>query len=200
MPEEEEKSSGKGILIIGSLIIGGIILALILKPKPAQSSSPPMPSSLITIQQMQQRIDQLQQQIIATTPVSKSQNCSICGYVTEHMVQEMDQNTGQVKSFRCLSCGTISGPHQILPLVPRGGPDSEGFGFPFPTEGQSSSPASRNLFQFKDGSVTDADTMGVEKYKNKESWLIKRDSEGAITGIDVERNASVGSSNNAASS
>lgn len=51
----------------------------------------------------------------------------------------------------------------------------------------------QNLIQYKDGSVTDADVVhDGESYRNKESWSIKRDADGAIVGIDVERNATVG--------
>jgi len=148
MPEEpDEKSSGKGIIIIGGLIISGIIIAIMLKAKPVLQSSLPAPS--LTIQQMQERIAQLERQIT------------------------------NIESIPAL-------------LEPRGGPDSEGFGFP-PEEGHhSSSPAARNIIQHKDGSVTDVDVMQGEKYKNKESWSIKRDPDGAISGIEVERNASVG--------
>ena len=77
----------------------------------------------------------------------------------------------------------------------RGGPSSQGFGFELPTGQSLPLPLSpQNLIFNNDGSVTDADAVG-EKYKNKESWSIKRDEDGAITGIDVERNASVGSNN-----
>lgn len=157
MPENE-KSGGKGILIIGGLIISGIIIALMLKAKPVQST-PSLPGDLITIQQMQERVAYLEQQI----------------KVTSFLLTPLEPIQSQV-------------------LEPRGGPGSEGFGFPLPTEEQSPSPASRNLIHYKDGSVTDADVMQGEKYKNKESWSIKRDADGAITGIEVERNASVGNS------
>ncbi len=78
----------------------------------------------------------------------------------------------------------------------RGGPSSQGFGFELPTGQPLPLPlplSPQNLIFNKDGSMTDADVMQGEKYKNKESWSIKRDEDGAITGIDVERNASVGS-------
>lgn len=154
----EEKSGGKGILIIGGLIISGIIIALMLKAKPVQST-PSLPGGLITIQQMQERVAYLEQQIKATSL----------------LLAPLEPMQSQV-------------------LEARGDPGSEGFGFPLPTEEQSPSPASRNLIHYKDGSVTDADVMQGqgEKYKNKESWSIKRDADGAITGIEVERNASVG--------
>ncbi len=82
----------------------------------------------------------------------------------------------------------------------RGGPSSQGFGFELPTGQPLPLPlplplSPQNLIFNKDGSMTDADVMQGEKYKNKESWSIKRDEDGAITGIDVERNASVGSNN-----
>ncbi len=76
----------------------------------------------------------------------------------------------------------------------RGGPSSQGFGFELPTGQPLPLPLSpQNLIFNKDGSMTDVDVMQGEKYKNKESWSIKRDEDGAITGIEVERNASVGS-------
>lgn len=152
----EEKSGGKGILIIGGLIISGIIIAMILKTKPVQSTQS-LPGGLITIQQMQERITQLEQQIntnATSVPISLEQ---------------------------------------------RGGPSSEGFGFPLPIDKPQMQPFHTlppNLIQYQDGSVTDADTMGVgQKYKNKENWVIKRDPEGAIVGVEVERNASVGMNN-----
>jgi len=162
----EEKSGGKGIIIIGGLIISGIIIAMILKPKPVQSTQS-LPGGLITIQQMQQRIMQLEQQINA--------NATSLTLIPTSLEQ-------------------------------RGGPSSEGFGFPLPTDRtqlQPSSlfPHSPNLIKYHDGSVTDADVVQGygqeqgEKYKNKESWSIKRDVDGAITGIEVERNASVGNNN-----
>ena len=153
----EEKSSGKGILIIGGLIVSGIIIAMILKTKPVQSTQS-LPGGLITIQQMQERIAQLEQQINA--------NATSLTLIPTSLEQ-------------------------------RGGLGSEGFGFPLPIDRPQlqpfHSPTSQNLIQYQDGSVTDADVVQQgEKYKNKESWSIKRDADGAITGIDVERNASVG--------
>jgi len=51
----------------------------------------------------------------------------------------------------------------------------------------------QNLIQYKDGNVTDIDAAVAdgEKYKNKESWVVSRDADGAIVGIDIERNATV---------
>lgn len=67
MQDEEKENSGNGILIIGGLIIIGGIIAIMLKARQKQmaaASSIPSPA-LLTIQQMQQRIDQLEQQIKA---------------------------------------------------------------------------------------------------------------------------------------
>jgi hypothetical protein len=166
MPDEiEPESDGKGILIIGGLIISGIIIAMMLKARQQAllTNTPPIPApSLITIQQMQDRIIQLEQQIRSVQPLP-------IPVLTESE--------------------TIPGISFVPVLAQRGGPDSEGHGFPLPTEEQSSAPASRNLIQYKDGSITDADAG--QNYKNKESWVVKRDSEGAIIGVEVERNASV---------
>lgn len=147
MPEQE-KSGGKGILILGGLIVSGIIIALVLKSKPQLSPA----ASLI--QQMQERINMLENQV------------RLNPYPSPAMTLEPWRQ-----------------PQTVPELV------------------QSYEPQmyNLNLIQYKDGSVTDADSiLGGEKYKNKESWSIKRDMDGAIVGIDVERNASVGSNNGSA--
>lgn len=46
--------------------------------------------------------------------------------------------------------------------------------------------------------VTLLEPESSQKYKNKEGWVIKRDTDGAIVGIEIERNASVGVSNGTA--
>lgn len=148
MPEDE-KSNGKGIIIISGLIIGGILLVLMLKPKPIQSTPSSLPGGLITIQQMQDRIAYLEQQIKATSNLNMQHSVI-------QPIQIQPPESVSVQPY-----------HQLLPV------------------------AGQNIIFNKDGSVTDADTVG-QKYKNKENWVIKRDPEGAIVGVEVERNTSVG--------
>ena len=77
----------------------------------------------------------------------------------------------------------------------RGGPDSEGFGFPLPEEGHhSSSPASRNIIHHKDGSVTDADTLptSISTFKNNEVRMVSRDRDGFIISTKTIRDAQKG--------
>lgn len=155
MPEDE-KSNGKGILIIGGLIIGGIIIAFLLKPKPIQST-PSLPGGLITLQQMQDHIAYLEQQIKATSNLNMQHSVI-------QPIQIQPPESVSVQPY-----------HQLLPV------------------------AGQNIIFNKDGSVTDVDTVG-QKYKNKENWVIKRDPEGAIVGVEVERNASVGMNNAAQTS
>jgi hypothetical protein len=167
MMPETEKSGGNGnggILIIGGLIVGGIIIAMILKSKPQSTQFTQSPDTSPVIQQMQEHITQLEQHIM-------DQQIKTTSALTP--LELNGQDSGWVATAVVASTSSAPGQSTVL---------------------QSSVPSvPQNLIRYTDGSVTDVDVAGVgEKYKNKESWSIKRDADGAITGIEVERNASVG--------
>jgi len=155
----EEKSGGKGILIVSGLIISGIIITIILK-KQASLHIQHQPPQTISITPILDRIEQLEQQ--------------------------------QLKPI----LDRITHLEGLIQPTPRGGPDSEGFGFPLLEEGhQSSSPAARNIIHHKDGSVTDVDTLAptsISTFKNNEVRMVSRDQDGFIISTKTIRDAQKG--------